>query len=105
VCWPRRTRYPSPASPAPLSLRRLEVRPHLLHGVERGRVGRQGLDPEPMCMVGDVRTHQLAAMGGEVIPEHRDRPADVPAERPKELEDGERLHRIVAQRSEEPVVG
>jgi len=71
VCWPRRTRYPSPASPAPLSLRRLEVRPHLLHGVELGRVGRQGLDPEPMCMVGDVRTHQLAAMGGEAIPDHR----------------------------------
>ncbi len=57
-----------------------EVRPHLLHGVEFGCVGRQGLDPERVCMVGDVRTDQLAAMGGETIPDHRDRPADVPAE-------------------------
>jgi hypothetical protein len=78
-----------------------EVGPHLLHGVEFGRVGRQELDPQPVLLCGNVVANELAAVRRESVPDHRDRPADVPAERTEEVDDVLRLHGAVAQGSEE----
>lgn len=64
---------------------RLEVSPHILHGIEFGCIGRQSLDHDATLGGSHIIFDEQAEMNGHAIPEDQDFPGNMPLEMSQEF--------------------